>query len=333
MRTTTQTTRNGFSFCVKIFRERIRMLVSKHKYISFIFVIAFLLFFSFGIPLCGEPNDPNRLAEPKPVIIWFHNAVTGKTHVLEKAVSNGIVTHVLMLYLNPEDAPLTKLKNVSEAIKICKKYNVMVIWARTLWPNYKVKDFRRSDMSDPNYYKNSIKLIRAEARALGADFTGVDREPYALFPFKKIKGKPLSPREYYAIKEAVQKAIKEEGQLDFTLPAGGPFPNHIYDATMELGRLKIAEHTYYNIPWKIGGNAREKRPYDIFGAHINVSEYNPRHPEAPFFTPREILERQDLWAHTKGLFIYPDDENIEKVAEMLSEISDIQPKTTNRSGR
>lgn len=307
------------------------MFVSKHRYIKFIFVIAFLLF-SFAFPLCGEPNDPNRRAEPRPVIIWFHNAAIIKTHILEKAVSNGIVTHVLMLYLHPEDVPLTKLKNVSKAIKLCKKYNVMVIWARTLWPNYEVKDFRRSDMSDPNYYKNSIELIRAEARALGADFTGVDREPYAFFPFKKITKKPLSPEEYYAIKEAVQKAIKEKGQLDFTLPAGGPFPYHIYDAAKDLGKLKIAEYTYYNIPWKISGNTK-KRPYDIFGAYINVSKHNPRHPEAPFFTPREILERQDLWTHTKGLFFYPHHENMEKVAEMLSEISDIQPKTTKRSGR
>ncbi len=275
-------------------------------------------------------SGKNAESKEKPVIIWFHNVASTEARVLEKAVSSGIVTHVWVLYFHPVDAPLAGLKNVPKAVKICKKYNVKVIWARTLWPNYEVKNFRRADISDPNYYKNFIELIRAEARVLGADFTGVDAEPYGIFPFKEIGGKPLIPKEYYAVKQAVQKTIKEKGQLDFIMPAGGAFPYHMYEVVRDLAKLKIAEHTYYDIPKKI---TDKNRPYDVLGAYINVSKYNPNYPKAPFFTLHEILERQQLWAHKHGLMLYPKEDRAEQIAEMLCKISHIQPMKTTKSGQ
>ena len=286
------------------------------------------------VSICSGNNntkDPNHLRQEQsatenkgqPIIIWFHNAPVHKPATLEKALSSGIITHVWILFLNPQDAPLPKLNKARQAIKVCKKHNVKVIWARTLWPSYEVRNFHRSDMSDPNYYKNFIDTIRAEARILGADYTTVDTEPYALFPFKEIKKKPLNPKEYDAIKDAVQKAINEKGQLDFIAPAGGAYPYRIYEAVRDLGKLKVAEHTYFDIPRKIKD---KKRPYDVFGAYINVTKQNPQHPKAPFFTPKEILERQDLWGHKKGLYISANHKDMEKVAEMLSKIKYVEPK-------
>jgi len=258
----------------------------------------------------------------KPMIIWMHNAPVHKPETLEKALSSGIITHVWVLFLNPQDAPLPMLDKVRQAIKVCKKYNVKVIWARTLWPSYEVQNFRRSDMADPNYYKKFIDTIRTEAQILGADYTTVDTEPYTYFPFMEIRDKPLSQEEFNAIKSAVDKAVAEKGQLDFLAPSCGYFPRHIYDAVKNLGKLKVAEHTYFDIPWKL---KYEGWPYDIFGAYINVTKYNEDHPRAPFFTPKEILERQDLWGHKKGLYISANHKGMEKVAEMLSKIRYIEP--------
>ncbi|GAH39525.1 unnamed protein product, partial [marine sediment metagenome] len=45
------------------------------------------------------------------------------------------------------------------------------------------------------------------------------------------------------------------------------------------------------------------------------------------FTPGEILKRQDLWAHKKGLFIYPGTTKNDVTATALefSRIRTIQP--------
>jgi len=302
------------------------MFVSRHRYTLFIFVIV-LLFFFFVFFCNGDPNETASSSDSKPMIIWMHNAPVHKPAILEKALSSGIITHVWVLFLNPQDAPLPKLNKARQAIEVCKKHNVKVIWARTLWPSYEVKKFRRSDMSDPNYYKHFIDTIRAEAQILGADYTAVDTEPYALFPFKEIKKQPLKEKEYKSVRSAVRQAVSEKGQLDFVAPAGGAFLNHIYHPLSLLGKLRVAEHTYYDIPKKIKS---KRRPYDIFGAFVNVMKYNEKHPRAPFFTPREILRRQDLWAHKKGLFISANHKNMQQVAEILSEIQYISPVYSGR---
>jgi hypothetical protein len=304
------------------------LFVKLHIIFSLIVVV---IVFIVSEQLCADVNnkDPNDFnpaqTKNKPMIIWFHNAPVHKPATLEKALSSGIITHVWILFLNPQDAPLPKLNKARQAIKVCKKHNVEVIWARTLWPSYEVKNFRRHDMSDPNYYKSFIDTIRAEARILGADYTAVDTEPYALFPFKEIKMYPLRQEEFDVIKVAVDEAVAEKGQLDFVAPAGGALANHIYNPLSLLGRLRVAEHTYFDIPRKIKD---KKRPYDVFGAYINVTKQNPQYPKAPFFTPEEILERQDLWGHKKGLYISANHKDMEKVAEMLSKIKYIKPKAS-----
>lgn len=271
----------------------------------------------------------------KPLIIWFHNAASAGPQVLEKALSSGIITHVLILYLNPQDRPLSKADNARMAIKVCKKHNVKVIWARTLWPSYgeyidgihTAENFPRAKMFTPSYYEDIIEQVRQEARVLGAEFTGIDTEAYAYFPFNRELKKRFSKEDFDAMKDAVEKAVEEKGQLDFVLPAAYVAPTHPYNALIQLGKLKIAEHTYYNIP---SLHNDKRRPYDVFGAYVNTTTKNPKYSDRPYFTPKEILERQDLWAHKKGLMLYPNDSERLQVAEMLSRIAFIEPNMPSK---
>lgn len=282
-----------------------------------------------------DANSPSLVPnQPRPVIIWFHNIATTKPKVLEKAIKNGIISHALLLYLHPLDSPIEGqvLKKVKKAVDVCKKYKVKIIWCRTLWPTYEVRGFRRSDFFDPRYYVEAIEKIRFEAKVIGVELTCVDNEPYGYFPFKSEFGKSWTKKNFNAITGAVKEAVSKTGQVDFVLPsyAAAVFPNHPYNALVELGKWKIAEHTYFDIPKKI---MDKKRPYDVLGAYVNISKKNVKVPSAPFFTLEEILQRQELWAHKKGLMLYPYEGNVEQIAEMLSKISDVQPKTTKKSGR
>jgi hypothetical protein len=293
----------------------------KKKLVFITYLISLILVFS-GQGCADTPSSPPVDPNTKPMIIWMHNCPVHDSQTLELALSSGVITHVWMLYLNPADAPLEKLDKARRDIAICRKHNVKVIWCRTLWPSYEVKFFEKRLMFDPNYYCKFIDTMRTEVSILGADFTAVDTEPYTFFPFLEIREKPLSKEEFDNIKSAVERAVKKKGQLDFLSPSCGYFPLHIYDAVKELGKLKVAEHTYYNIPKKI------KNPeftYDIFGAYVNVTTYNENHPSAPFFTIQEILSRQDLWFAKKGLFISANHNNIKKVAEILSQIKQVVP--------
>ncbi len=276
--------------------------------------------------------DDSNAPQPKekPIIIWFHNVPMTKTVILEKAVSNGIISHVLLLYQHRLDAPFTgaMLDRTMQAAAVCKKYDTKIIWARTLWPTHNVESFRYSDFFDPNYYARAIKEIRLEARTIGADFTGIDIEPYGSFPFKKQLlrggvGGVGAGKEYEPLVSAVKEAVSMSGQVDFVFPTYTASPRYIYNVVVELGKWKIAEYTYYDEPKK--RNDR-RRPFDIFGAYISTTKRNPKNPKRPFFTAKEILERQELWAHKRGLMLYPKEDRIERVAEMLSAISSIHPK-------
>ncbi len=292
-----------------------------------------------------ETNKPYpHEKRQRPIIIWHHNLIRDTKESLKTALSSGLINHVSIgETLNRRDfdyrtnrlvaglpQDLVTSKKVREAVAIVKRSGAKVIWMRWLWPGYEIEGIRFEDIFDPNYYIEEIRNIRAEAKSVGADFTAIDTEPYGYFPFKSEFRKRCSDKDFNSIHQAVKDATNKSGQVDFVLPSYGPFKNHIYNALVELGKWKIAEHTYFDIPAKIKD---KKRPYDVMGAYLDITKHNDKYPTAPCFTPREILERQDLWAHTKGLFIYPDDENIEKIAEMFSKISDIQPETTKKSGR
>ena len=283
----------------------------------------YLVISKYGqIKVCATKSDAEQSING-PMIIWFYNAAADKPAVLKTALANNwIVTHVLMLYLNPMDVKLANVSNVLEAVKLCREQGVKIIWCRTLFPSYEVKLFKRQDLFDPNYYKTTIDQVREEARILNADFTAIDTEAYVYFPYKLEFREPINKVDFNKMKQAIDAAVAAKGQVDFVLPAPSMAPTQVTNAEIRLGKYKIAEHTYYNIK---GISKNPKRPFDIFGAYIRTTTRNDIYPDRPHFTPKEILERQDLWGGCKGLMLYPYEKEVDKVAAMLSQIKYIEP--------
>lgn len=258
----------------------------------------------------------------KPMVIWFHNAGSTKPASLRKVLSCGVITHVLILYLHPSDAPLNRQPNVVDAVRICRDAGVSVIWFRTLWPTYNVSGFTKERLYDESYYADLIRKIREEARNLQVEFVGIDTEPYGYFPFKEELRKTLRKDDFDKMRNAVSLAVEKEGAVDFVMPAG-MLKKQMFDAVVELGKLKIAEFTYYDAPWKVND---PNTPFDIFGAYISVSKNNKVAPRYPFFTAQEILERQKLWSHKKGIMLYPKEDEVEALTKQISKIKVIVPK-------
>jgi hypothetical protein len=278
-----------------------------------VIVLMLLLVASLTYAADGSQNAPNMVgnkgeaAEPpaKPMIIWWAR-LEDDHETLRLAISSGIFSHVMLRGLHRFDRPdYSTNSNLKKALNLCKKKGVKVIWTRWLYPGYEVNNFRFEDIFDAQYYVQQLREIRKEAKLMGIDLVAFDAEPYGNSPLKPLKLYPprkLSETEFNALNNAVKNAIKVEGQVDFILPAGTGLPRHLYNATRSLGKLVIAEHTYRDIPAKIKD---KRRPYDIFGAYVSVTKKDPTGQKTPVFTPKEILERQTLWAHKKGLFVYP----------------------------
>jgi hypothetical protein len=267
------------------------------------------------ITVCYSASEVEQyVANGRHIIIWWHNVPVQSLQTLEAALRSGVFTHVLMEYLNPDDASLDSLRGAKESIKICAKYNAKPIWARTLWPTYNTKKIRSNSLSDPNYYKNFILTLRKEAKILGVDLIAVDSEPYGSLPFKLATNSPLSPQEFEKMYTAVQKAVGEVGPLDFVLPSGRSGGKHYYDVARLLGKYKIAEDTYYDIVRS--KNASET--FDVFGAYVSLSKKNKKIPEAPYFTVLEVLSRKDLWGPKQMMMIYPKEDEVAAVANQLS---------------
>jgi len=291
----------------------------------------------------GDPNYFLKDVKPsdvplKPIIIWFHWVETDP-EILRVALSSGIFSHVTLEGLHEWDRPnYPNNANVKKLVALCKKEGVKLIWTRWLWPGYKLRGFTFKDACDIKYYTQRIRNIKQEAKLIGADFVAFDAEPYARNPMKPMKtGRlKLSEAEFDVLNNAVQRAIKIEGQVDFIYPAGRIGKHHLYSATYALGKTVIGTHANRDIPWR----RRLNRPYDIFGAYVNIKKNDPNCPDGPgpYFTAREILERQELWVHKKGLWIYPgtagrDIERVAAVAREFSRIKHIEPVGDSNDSR
>ncbi len=273
-----------------------------------------------------DDNTSGVTKASRPMIIWLQS-LEGDLEVMRLAISGGVFSHVMLSWLHAYDRPFDLFnKNIQKAIRLCKERDVKVIWTRWLYPGYKFEKFKYEDAFTGEYYRQQIRQIKREAMLMGADFVALDAEPYANSPLKSLKLYPprkLSETEFRKLNNAIEIAIKTEGQVDFVLPAASSLPRHLYNATCSLGKFVIAEHTYQDIPAKIED---KRRPYDIFGAYVKITKKNKKKPNQPYFTPREILQRQKLWSHKKGLFIYPGSrENAASVALEFSRIESVGP--------
>ena len=292
----------------------------------------FLLIALISVNLfCAKADDePSYGIKPeaskdKPIIIWFHNGAELKDNQsLRTALSSGLITHVMIFYMHRDDGWNSKLP-VRKAIEIVKKSNAKLIWCRSIWPWYNVKNSRPQDLYDSLYYAKEIKRLRAEAKNMGADYVALDTEPYATSPLKphlknaKVK---WNRNQIQRVKLAVTKAVATAGKIDYVLPAASLNPNHPYNYLAEFGKMRISEHTYYDNEKRI---KLIKYPYEIFGAFLSPIKNNKSNPQKPYFLANEIFEKSHLWSSKKGVLLYMQSKKSLAVAKALTAYSKTLP--------
>jgi hypothetical protein len=265
----------------------------------------------------------------QPVVIWFHSVSTNPIESLELALSSGLVSDVLMLYMHRNDADF-KSDKAQQAIKMVKDSKARLIWCRDLWPYYKIKDVKAKDIYNPSYYLEEIKHLRAEADEMGADAVALDIEPYGDSPMKLVlkDKKGRSGVKLNSLNQAISDVIKKTGQVDYILPGGSTTDNHPYNVLCLLGENRISESTYYNQPARL---RRIRYPFEIFGAYVNVQNYNPQYPLLPFYRIPEIFEYSQIWSNRKGVFLYTDGKSSVATAKVLNDYVNMVVRNRKRS--
>jgi hypothetical protein len=272
------------------------------------------------------PADSNSSQRPsKPMIIWWGSATLYRdVEILRLALSSGVFSHAVLAERNDLQRPnYLSNPNFRKALSICRENKVKVIWSRWVYPSQPIRGLEPEDIFSASYYVKRIRKIKKEAKEIGADLVCLDAEPYAKSPAMKLKSHTLTEAEFNKLTAAIKEAVKVAGQVDLVIPEGAHYKPHLYDVTRMLGKNVMALGTYNDVP-----PTPEQKPYDIFGAAVSITKENKRRPDHPYFTPREILERQELWAHKKGLFIYAmgkEDADIKLVALEFSKIKTIYP--------
>jgi hypothetical protein len=266
-------------------------------------------------PASDSRTDPNQ----KPIIIWFHSIHRDSTSTLRNALSSGLITHVIVKTAHRKDFVLEVFKKqepmIPQCIDIAKRFNVKVIWSRSVWPYYVNDDVRLSYFFDAEYYINEIRILRQEAKALGAEYTSLDTEVYGYSPMQQYWRNrfELTPQQERSLKSAVDTVISTAGQVDFIYPGGYVRGKHPANVLAGLGKIRIATDTYLQDDARLQ-SIRYK--YDIFGAYVNTVRSDGEY-KWPYFLVSDIFNRSDLWAGKKGVMLYPKEHNSEAVAREL----------------
>jgi len=270
-----------------------------------------------------EPNstviDKNDM-RAKPIIIWHYRTQRHSVDSLRYAISSGLITHVNFSVGSRTSDTLRKTAT-REAIEMVRKANVKVILTRSLWSGLNTD---RGDIFRPGFYIKEIRRLRAEAKEVGADFAGLDTEPWGrtpIVPFFKGKGK-LSIEERQLLKDTIAKVVETCGKVDFLWPAGALRQGSPYNIIAELGEMRIAESTYFNNEKTIKSI---KYPYEIFGAYVNTVRKRENGSGSPYFLVSDIFEKSRLWSGKKGLFLYPKERKVLAVAKALVSYSKSVP--------
>ena len=275
-------------------------------------------------------NSSSAQKQSKPMIIWWARSIDG-FETARLAASSNFFSHVMIANAHKAAELDRQVKaDIKKIIKFCKQKDIKVIWMRWLYPGggpgLKLGGFTLKDAYNTDYYISQIKNIRKEANELGIDLVSFDVEPYGACPLIPLKSRKLSKVEFKAMNNAINNAIEVAGKVDFVVPADGEYKMHFWNCTRRLGKLTISEHTYYDLPSTHTKQMEEKRPHDIVGIFVDVRKENPYNKHLPFFTPREILEQQDLWTHKKGLLVYTENkQRAILVADEFSRIKTIKP--------
>ncbi len=274
-------------------------------------------------------NPPAGTSPPEPpAVIWFHSRLLDPG-ILWEVARSGVVTHVMIdggdRVVQAFDDPI-----VLEAIEICRSADLKVIWSRFLWNNF--EQFQTmEDTWDPEFYASAIAQIQEEAALLGADFSAIDCEAYGNSPLDDYLADDLPPDNFELMGAAIVEAA-EQGQVDFVYPTGSHGrPWHANNLYPPLGRVRIAESTFWDLPYK---NCRITYSFDVFGAYVQPSTIRAAVGLAPYFLPYDILQRRFHWSAAdgapgtvNGLLLYPgsspDNEGtVWEVAVMLADFFD-----------
>ena len=269
--------------------------------ISFLFLLCFCPFL-----LLSADTKTAVKGRTRPIIIWNHNIYKDSIDALETAVSTDLITHVNIKRLHRYDCLIEKYAKyedmVPKVIDLCKQNNVKVILTRTLWPSWRISHSNKNDLYQSEYYIREIEHLKNDANSLGADYIGLDIEPYAKSPLKKIiKKRNYNRRDLEILKNAVRSAKKETGGVDFIYPAGSNLVHHPYNIISQLATYRISEHTYYD---NKDGIKNVKYPFEIFGAFVKLEKENSYRKDLPFFLVEDIFDRSELWSDKKGVWLY-----------------------------
>lgn len=277
----------------------------------------------------SNPNNHPSEVRVKPIVIWHFRPLRDSLESLELVLSSGLITHVSIGAVHRKDGRFwwkkRKEPDYRKPIEIAKKYGAKTIWKRPLWPFWANEGISYETFFDVEYYIHELKLLRKEAKEMGADLVAIDVEGYGespLRPYLVNQDKWLSKREVERLKETIRKVVEKTGKADFVWPAGWGNFDHAYVALAGLGENRVSECTYYDHARRL---RTLKQDYEIFGAYLNTTKKNEKLPKLPYFLPGEIFERSELWSHKKGVFLYPKSGNALAIAKVLVEYAKTLP--------
>lgn|GEM_PF-2347211 len=271
----------------------------------------------------SETNDTIlATTKKKPLVIWFHNCASVNNDTLRIILKCDLINCVMVTGMHRSDLDWKKNIRVKQAVNLVKNSDAKLIWCRSLWPWYNIRNSKPQDLFSSEYYIRQILSIRAEAKEMGADYVAFDAEPYAKSPMKQYmrskKRLLLDEQQRQQLKQVIRQATDVVGQIDFILPAGSISPIHPYNFLADLGKIRISEHTYYD---NMSFIKNIRYPYEIFGAFVNPTKENKHRSEAPFFLPDEIFKKSNLWKNKKGVLIYTSSKKSPEVAQSLNRFS------------
>lgn len=268
----------------------------------------------------SEPNNRPDKVKAKPIIIWCYTAYKDSHESLEVVLSTGLITHVFIHGWHRVDEIhyYKKKPDFYAPVKIAKKYGVKSIWIRSLWPFWANEGISYATLFDTDYYLREIRILREEAKEIGADFVGLDVEAYGRSPLVYFftAGGKVGREELKQLDNTLKEVVSKTGKLDFITPAGWHNWEHSWVHLARLANNRITACTYYDHKKRL---RTLKQDYEIFGAYLNLIKKNSVVSDLPYFLPHEIFERSELWSHKKGLYIYPHRGKALEIAKALAD--------------
>lgn len=283
------------------------------------------------VPAPAEKRIPNPPERSTPLVIWFHQVNRDSRKTLETALSSGMITHVIFYTSNRWTGDVlqdpNRLADLTWAIGKLKEVGVKSILVRNLWPTRPIGNLDHRILFDPNYYIQEITKLKQESRLYQTDYVGLDIEAYggARSPvgsyLRWVSDYRAKDSEIQNLKQVMAQVIQSAGTVDFLYPAGSMRGRHFFNTLSELGRIRIAESTYYdNEVWK-----SVRYPYEIFGVYISTRKNNPAQPDNPYYRVEDVFEQSARWSRTKGIFLYPKEDMAPAVAAALAAYSKTLP--------